>query len=106
MYSEWASLSSLIQNGNEDSQSVLGKFSTTAGKEVAVAVVRQLATNLGFAQAAEPSPLTTDREVQWCMEVCCILFIGILCAILTLFFFVFISLWLSVTSKSFRCSFE
>ncbi|KAJ9585306.1 hypothetical protein L9F63_002891 [Diploptera punctata] len=37
MYSEWASLSSLIQNGNEDSQSVLGKFSSAAGKEVAVA---------------------------------------------------------------------
>jgi hypothetical protein len=68
MYSEWASLTSLIQNGNEESQSVLGKFPIAAGKEVAVAVVKQLASNLGFAQAAEPSPLTTDREVQWCME--------------------------------------
>ncbi|XP_021916328.1 ral GTPase-activating protein subunit beta isoform X3 [Zootermopsis nevadensis] len=71
MYSEWASLTSLIQNGNEDSQSVLGKFPIAAGKEVAMAVVKQLASNLGFAQAAEPSPLTTDREVQWCMEVIC-----------------------------------
>jgi hypothetical protein len=68
MYSEWASLTSLIQNGNEESQSVLGKFPVAAGKEVAVAVVKQLAANLGFAQAAEPSPLSTDREVQWCME--------------------------------------
>ncbi|XP_069691801.1 ral GTPase-activating protein subunit beta isoform X2 [Periplaneta americana] len=71
MYSEWASLTSLIQNGNEESQSVLGKFPMAAGKEVAMAVVKQLAANLGFAQAAEPSPLTTDREVQWCMEVIC-----------------------------------
>ncbi|XP_033610459.1 ral GTPase-activating protein subunit beta isoform X8 [Cryptotermes secundus] len=71
MYSEWASLTSLIQNGNEESQSVLGKFPMGSGKEVAMAVVKQLAANLGFAQAAEPSPLTTDREVQWCMEVIC-----------------------------------
>lgn len=71
MYSEWASLTSLIQNGNEESQSVLGKFPMAAGKEVAMAVVKQLAANLGFAQTAEPSPLTTDREVQWCMEVIC-----------------------------------
>jgi hypothetical protein len=68
MYSEWASLTSLIQNGNEESHSVLGKFPIAAGKEVAMAVVKQLAANLGFAQAAEPSPLSTDREVQWCME--------------------------------------
>jgi len=68
MYSEWASLTSLIQNGNEECQSVLGKFPMAAGKEVAMAVVKQLAANLGFAQTAEPSPLTTDREVQWCME--------------------------------------
>jgi hypothetical protein len=47
---------------------VLGKFPMGAGKEVVMAVVKQLAANLGFAQAAEPSPLTTDREVQWCME--------------------------------------
>lgn len=71
MYSEWASLTSLIQNGNEESQSVLGKFPMGAGKEVAMSVVKQLAANLGFAQAAEPSPLITDREVQWCMEVIC-----------------------------------
>lgn len=68
MYSEWASLTSLIQNGNEECQSVLGKFPMAAGKEVAMAVVKQLAANLGFAQTAEPSPLSTDREVQWCME--------------------------------------
>ncbi|XP_048505289.1 ral GTPase-activating protein subunit beta isoform X3 [Athalia rosae] len=71
MYSEWASLSSLIQNGSEESQSVLEKFHPIAGREVALSIVRQLATNLGITQAAEHSPLSTDREVQWCMEVIC-----------------------------------
>ncbi|XP_024939049.1 ral GTPase-activating protein subunit beta isoform X11 [Cephus cinctus] len=71
MYSEWASLSALIQQGSEESQSVLEKFSPGAGREVALSIVRQLAANLGITQAAEPSPLNTDREVQWCMEVIC-----------------------------------
>ncbi|XP_043270594.1 ral GTPase-activating protein subunit beta isoform X3 [Venturia canescens] len=71
MYSEWASLSALIQRGSEESQSVLEKFSPVAGREVALSIVRQLATSLGITQAAEPSPLTTDKEVQWCMEVIC-----------------------------------
>jgi hypothetical protein len=71
MYSEWASLSILIQQGSEDSQSVLEKFAPGVGKEVTLSIVRQLATNLGIAQAAEPSPLITDKEVQWCMEVIC-----------------------------------
>lgn len=71
MYSEWASLSSLIQQGSEDSQSVLEKFSPGVGREVALSIVRQLAANLGIAQAAEPSALNSDREIQWCMEVIC-----------------------------------
>ncbi|XP_034949716.1 ral GTPase-activating protein subunit beta isoform X2 [Chelonus insularis] len=71
MYSEWASLSALIQRGSEESRSVLEKFSPGAGREVALPVVRQLAANLGITQAAEPSPLNTDKEVQWCMEVIC-----------------------------------
>lgn len=71
MYSEWASLSSLIQQGSEDSQSVLEKFSPGVGREVALSIVRQLAANLGIAQAAEPSSLNNDREIQWCMEVIC-----------------------------------
>nr|XP_033327180.1 ral GTPase-activating protein subunit beta isoform X6 [Megalopta genalis] len=71
MYSEWASLSILVQQGSEESQSVLEKFSPGAGKEVALSIVRQLAANLGITQAAEPSPLCTDKEVQWCMEVIC-----------------------------------
>lgn len=71
MYSEWASLSVLIQRGSEDSQSVLEKFAPGVGREVTLSIVRQLATNLGIAQAAEPSTLITDKEVQWCMEVIC-----------------------------------
>ncbi|XP_058804059.1 ral GTPase-activating protein subunit beta isoform X2 [Phymastichus coffea] len=71
MYSEWASLSILIQHGSEDSQSVLEKFAPGVGREVTLSIVRQLATNLGIAQAAEPSPLNTDKEIQWCMEVIC-----------------------------------
>lgn len=71
MYSEWASLSVLVQQGSEESQSVLEKFSPIAGKEVALSVVRQLAANLGITQAAEASLLCTDKEVQWCMEVIC-----------------------------------
>lgn len=71
MYSEWASLSTLIQQGSEESQSVLEKFPLGAGKEVALSIVRQLAANLGITQAGEPSPLSTDKEVQWCMEVIC-----------------------------------
>lgn len=76
MYSEWASLSSQIQNGSEDRLSVLDKFPLGAGKEVAVQVVKQLASNLTITSASnlgnsvtEPSNLHTDREVQWTMEV-------------------------------------
>ncbi|XP_075220156.1 ral GTPase-activating protein subunit beta isoform X3 [Lycorma delicatula] len=71
MYSEWASLSSMVVRGGEESTSVLGKFPPGAGKDVALSIVRQLASNVGITQAAEPSTLTTDREVLWCMEVIC-----------------------------------
>lgn len=69
MYSEWASLSSIVVRGGEESASVLGKFPPSAGKDVALSIVRQLASNVGITQPAEPSTLTTDREVLWCMEV-------------------------------------
>lgn len=64
MYSEWASLSPLIQNGSEESHSVLEKFGVGTGKDLALGVVKQLSSNLGITQAAEPSPLNTDREVN------------------------------------------
>lgn len=69
MYSEWASLSSVVASTSAESASVLGKFPSIAGRDVALSIVRQLATNLGITQAAEPSRLTTDKEVLWCMEV-------------------------------------
>lgn len=73
MYTEWTSLSPAInENCSEaQTQSVLNKFSGLAGREVAIAVVKQLAGNLGITQPAEPSQLDNDQEVQWCMNVVC-----------------------------------
>uniref|UniRef100_A0A8D8PUC5 Ral GTPase-activating protein subunit beta n=1 Tax=Cacopsylla melanoneura TaxID=428564 RepID=A0A8D8PUC5_9HEMI len=73
MYSEWASLTNVIQNKSDDYSSVLNKLPIGSGRDVTLAVVKQLASNLGISQPAEPSPLVTDKEVQWCMEVnyCC-----------------------------------
>lgn len=64
MYSEWTSLSSLVQSSGEESQSVLKKFGITTSKEVTLGIVRQLASNLGIASPAEPSPLNSDKEVN------------------------------------------
>lgn len=70
MYSEWASLTTQIQNGSEENVSVLGKLPSAVGKEVAITVVKNLVSNLGLtSQPAEPSSLASDKEVQWCMEV-------------------------------------
>ncbi|XP_037904139.1 ral GTPase-activating protein subunit beta isoform X8 [Hermetia illucens] len=73
MYSEWVSLSQTIASNScgAQSQSVLNKFPASAGREVAVSVVKQLATNLGITQNAEPSHLVKDEEVVWCMDVIC-----------------------------------
>ncbi|XP_055920313.1 ral GTPase-activating protein subunit beta isoform X9 [Eupeodes corollae] len=73
MYSEWASLSATIAANSAEAQSssVLNKFPASAGKEVAVSVVKQLASNLGITQNAEPSHLVKDEEVVWCMDVIC-----------------------------------
>lgn len=75
MYSEWTSLSQIVQNcsgsDNSQQQSVLEKFGLSTSREVTVGLVRQLASNLGISRPAEPSQLTTDKEVQWCMEVLC-----------------------------------
>lgn len=69
MYSEWASLCPLVQNYGADQQSVLDSFPPQAGKDVVVAVVKQLTYNLSIKQPAEPSPLITDKEVEWTMQV-------------------------------------
>ncbi|XP_037958819.1 ral GTPase-activating protein subunit beta [Teleopsis dalmanni] len=73
MYSEWVSLSAQITANSCGAQcySVLNKFPASAGREVAVSVVRQLANNLGITQNAEPSHLVKDEEVNWCMDVIC-----------------------------------
>ncbi|XP_012160069.1 ral GTPase-activating protein subunit beta isoform X5 [Ceratitis capitata] len=73
MYSEWVSLSSQISADSCAAQScsVLNKFPASAGREVTVSVVRQLASNLGITQNAEPSHLVRDEEVNWCMDVIC-----------------------------------
>lgn len=90
MYTEWASLTPTITSNvnGAQSHSVLTKFSGSSGVAVTVAVsffnqpvcflykvnlsfqvVKQLASNLGISQAAEPSSLVTDQEVFWCMDV-------------------------------------
>ncbi|XP_055591584.1 ral GTPase-activating protein subunit beta isoform X5 [Uranotaenia lowii] len=73
MYSEWVSLVPTITENisNAQSQSVLGKFGIAGGRDVAAVVVKQLASNLGITNVAEPSSLTSDQEVQWCMDVIC-----------------------------------
>ncbi|CAH1959125.1 unnamed protein product [Acanthoscelides obtectus] len=71
MYSEWTSLSLAIQQSGEDTQSVLEKFGLPVSKDITVALVHQLASNLGITQPAEPSHLSSDKDVQWCMEVIC-----------------------------------
>lgn len=65
MYGEWVSLSAQISANScgAQSYSVLNKFPASAGREVAVSVVKQLATNLGITQNAEPSHLVKDEEV-------------------------------------------
>jgi hypothetical protein len=69
MYNDWASLASLIQTNINGAHSVLGKFSSATGKDVAVVVVKQLAATLGITQPPETSNLQTDQEVLWCMDV-------------------------------------
>ncbi|XP_066254147.1 ral GTPase-activating protein subunit beta isoform X7 [Euwallacea similis] len=71
MYAEWTSLGLTVQYGEQTGQSVLEKFDLPISKEITLGLVKQLASNLGIAQAPEPSILTTDREVQWSMEVLC-----------------------------------
>lgn len=65
MYSQWASLTPTIEqnvNGSQ-SKSVLNKFSISCGKEVALTVIKQIASTFSVAQPTVPSPLTTDQEV-------------------------------------------
>ncbi|KAJ8946712.1 hypothetical protein NQ318_006970, partial [Aromia moschata] len=63
MYSEWTSLSLVVQQAGEESHSVLEKFGLPVSKEVTLGLVRQLASNLGITQP--------PNQIQWCMEVLC-----------------------------------
>jgi hypothetical protein len=49
---------------------VLNRFPDTVGKDVATAVVRNLAQSLSIGmESSEPSKLASDKEVKWTMEV-------------------------------------
>jgi hypothetical protein len=69
MYCEWASLASVVRNEASENESVLAGFPAETGKDVALAVVKQLTTNIGISQPPSPSHLVTDRQVHWSMEV-------------------------------------
>lgn len=71
MYTEWASLSSSIQQDSEDSQSALEKFTPGVRKNVTASIILQIALNLGISQSEEPSSLITNNDVHWCMKIIC-----------------------------------
>lgn len=68
MYSEWTSLSLTLQQGTEETQSVLEKFGLSVSKEITLGLVHQLASNLGITQPPEPSMLLTDNDVSKYLE--------------------------------------
>ncbi|BFZ12491.1 hypothetical protein BsWGS_15530 [Bradybaena similaris] len=71
MYCDWASLQEEIQC-DRGHQSVLHKFPTSVGREVACHVVKHIAQNLSISTAAdEPSSLQDEKDVKWTMEVLC-----------------------------------
>ena len=73
MYSEWSSLTVQLQTLGTATQSVLAKLPPEDGKQVVASVVHTVAQNLGITVPADakPSPLQTEEEVNWCMEVIC-----------------------------------
>lgn len=99
MYSEWASLSAQITANSCGAQcfSVLNKFPASAGREVVISVVKQLGTNLGITQNAEPSHLVKDEEARAPYYVCVYVLI-----ILMLIFNRLNGVWTSFVS-GFRC---
>jgi len=73
MYSDWSSLTVQLQTLGTATQSVLAKLPQEDGKQVVASVVHTVAANLGITVPAEakPSPLQSEQEVNWCMEVIC-----------------------------------
>uniref|UniRef100_A0ABM0MEP2 Ral GTPase-activating protein subunit beta-like n=1 Tax=Saccoglossus kowalevskii TaxID=10224 RepID=A0ABM0MEP2_SACKO len=75
MYSDWASLQTAIQN-DKSNVSVLQSYPSGVGKEVAVSVVKHLASTISLAatsshSAVKDSNLETEKQVHWTMEVVC-----------------------------------
>jgi len=73
MYAEWSSLTVQLQTLGTATQSVLAKLPPEDGKQVVASVVHTVAQNLGITVPADakPSPLQTEEEVNWSMEVIC-----------------------------------
>ncbi|XP_071799267.1 ral GTPase-activating protein subunit beta-like isoform X2 [Asterias amurensis] len=77
MYSWWASMQPDIE-GDSNNRSVLQSFPENVGREVVLSVVRQLANHLSLTATSsrsgskyQRSPLDTEKEVLWTMEVIC-----------------------------------
>ncbi|XP_042901218.1 ral GTPase-activating protein subunit beta isoform X2 [Parasteatoda tepidariorum] len=71
MYSEWISVP-VTRNAEDNKWSVLHTLPGNAGRDVVIAVVKPLASNLGISTpACDPSILVSDKQVHWCMEVIC-----------------------------------
>lgn len=71
MYSEWISVPA-TRNAEDKRWSVLHTLPGNAGRDVVIAVIKPLASNLGISTpSCDPSILASDKEVQWCMEVIC-----------------------------------
>ena len=63
--------------GDSNNRSVLQSFPENVGREVVLSVVRQLANHLSLTATSsrsgskyQRSPLDTEKEVLWTMEVC------------------------------------
>ncbi|XP_022103685.1 ral GTPase-activating protein subunit beta-like [Acanthaster planci] len=77
MYSWWASMQAEIETDGSN-RSVLQSFPDGVGREVVLSVVRQLANHLSSTATSSRvgsqhlrSPLDTEKEVLWTMEVIC-----------------------------------
>ena len=69
MYADWASLQDEIKF-DKANKSVLHKFPSIVGRDVACSVVKTIAQNLSIAVSnPDPSNLETDKDVKWTMEV-------------------------------------
>ena len=70
MYSEWESLTELIQDEAEPNN-VLTTFPSTVGKDVVQTILKPLAeaTGVNLNRTADFVPLTTPEQVHWTMQV-------------------------------------